>query len=323
MIENNLPAENSAENFSKNSAEIISGEISDEAISDVASSLCANVSFAEAWQASGIALPNRQRAKIEEYARMLWHWNTKLNLTRHTTPEKFIARDVVDALKLANHLRAGEHILDVGTGGGAPGIILAILRRDVRVELCDATGKKANVVGEMLEALKLDVPIWHAKAEKLLEVHRFTTLVIRAVSRLRVLLEMFAPSWQSFDRLLLVKGPKWIDERGESRHFGLLNKLALRRLESYAVAGADGESVILQICRREHLEKLDAQIDDNAREQHVAVAPPQKFSGEKKTSQKKSSKKTTGKKSRVGNLSSKKNSRSSRGKSSGNLKRSK
>lgn len=246
--------------------------------------------FEAAWTQSGVVVPKRQRERIIEYAHLLWDWNTRFNLTRHTTPQKFVSRDVVDAAKLAAHLRQGEHVLDVGTGGGVPGIILAILRPDLRIELCDATGKKANAVGDMLDTLKLDVPIWHAKAENLLEVHRFTTLVVRAVSRMKVLLEQFAPRWQAFDRLLLVKGPKWVDERGESRHYGLLTKLALRCLESYPVEGADGESVILQICRRDQFETLDETIDRNAAEQHLGMArrqPTETRAGKKRATKKK------------------------------------
>ncbi|MGL4941710.1 MAG: 16S rRNA (guanine(527)-N(7))-methyltransferase RsmG [Thermoguttaceae bacterium] len=244
-----------------------------EITDDISSSdVVTGPSFDAAWAASGISLPKRQREKIVAYANLLWDWNTRINLTRHTTPEKFVARDVVDAIKLSAYIREGEHVLDVGTGGGVPGVILAIIRPDIRIELCDATGKKANAVGEMLESLKLNVPIWHAKAENLLEVHRFTTIVIRAVSRLKILLEQFAPRWQTFDRMLLVKGPKWVDERGEARHYNLLTKLALRKLESYPVLGADGESVILQVCRREAFETLDEIIDQNAQDQHLAVS---------------------------------------------------
>ncbi len=52
--------------------------------------------------------------------------NTKLNLTRHTTWDKFVARDLVDSQWLERYLDSGERVLDVGTGGGVPGIILAI-----------------------------------------------------------------------------------------------------------------------------------------------------------------------------------------------------
>ena len=79
----------------------------------------------------GIELPNDQIAQLDQYRQLLWDWNEKLNLTRHTTLEKFVSRDVVDSLAFAEHLDAGERVLDVGTGGGVPGVILAIVRRDL------------------------------------------------------------------------------------------------------------------------------------------------------------------------------------------------
>ncbi|GHT16519.1 ribosomal RNA small subunit methyltransferase G [Planctomycetales bacterium] len=224
-------------------------------------------SLAETLKHYGISLPKVQVRKLNEYCNLLWSWNERLNLTRHTDYDKFVSRDVVDSMSLAEFLRDGEHILDVGTGGGVPGIVLAILRPDLQVELCDSTGKKAFAVSEMLRELRLDIPIHHAKAEKILSQPgvKFTTLTIRAVSRLVELLRMVAPHWSSFGRLLLVKGPKWVDERGESRHYNLTTKLALRCLKTYPTKIAENEtidSVILQLCLKENFARLDDVIDE-------------------------------------------------------------
>ena len=53
--------------------------------------------------------------------------------------------------------------------------------------------------------------------------------------------------------MLVLKGPAWVTERGEARHFGLLRDLALRRLASYPIPGSGAESVVLQICPRDRL----------------------------------------------------------------------
>jgi len=217
-----------------------------------------NDTLAEALNRHHLKLPKNQIAKIDVYCQILWEKNTHLNLTRHTDYEKFVTRDLVDSMKLAELLTPGEHVLDVGTGGGVPGILLAILRPDLQVELCDSTGKKAIAVGEMVDSLGLDLPVWHARGEILLKVHRFQTIVIRAVARLKKIMEWFSPYWFAFDRLLLVKGPHWVEERGESRHFGQFGKAALRKLDSYIIPGTEVESVILQICLKEKLEKLKA-----------------------------------------------------------------
>ena len=80
---------------------------------------------------------------------------------------------------------------------------------------------------------------------------RFNTLVVRAVARLKKLLEWFKPHWTAFDRLLVLKGPSWVEERGEARHYGLMHELELRKLASYPLPGTSSESVLLQIRPRQ------------------------------------------------------------------------
>src|SRR5262245_5796266 len=116
-------------------------------------SLCA------ALDRHGLELPADQIAQLEKYARLLWDWNEKLNLTRHTDFEKFVGRDLLDSLQLAAHLRQEDEVLDVGTGGGVPGVMLAIVRPDLKVTLCDSVGKKAKAVESIVQELGLEVPV--------------------------------------------------------------------------------------------------------------------------------------------------------------------
>lgn len=203
-----------------------------------------------ALQRHGIEIPPEQTARLEAYCRLLWDWNDKLNLTRHTDFEKFVARDLVDSLSFGRFLDRGESLLDVGTGGGVPGVVLAIVRDDLKITLCELIAKKARAVGDIVEKLGLPAPVIHGRAEDLLTDHRYQTLVIRAVARLKKLLEWFKPHWLAFDRMLVLKGPSWLDERGEARHFGLLGGLTLRKLHSYPLPGTESESVLLEIKRR-------------------------------------------------------------------------
>lgn len=200
-----------------------------------------------------IELPEPQVGTLGQYCGLLWEWNAKINLTRHTNYEKFVARDLLDSLALAGFLRPGERILDVGTGGGVPGVVLAIVRDDLDVWLCESVGKKARAVRDIVDKLGLEVPVLHGRAEAVLAEHAFDTLVIRAVGRLSRLLGWLKPHWDAFGRMLVLKGPSWVEERGEARHQGLLRDLALRKLSSYPLPGTDSQSVLLQICRKERL----------------------------------------------------------------------
>jgi 16S rRNA (guanine527-N7)-methyltransferase len=267
-----------------------------------------------------ISLPKKQTEQLDAYCQLLWEWNSRFNLTRHLTYDRFVSRDLVDSLAFSEFLRSKERVLDVGSGGGVPGIVLKIIRPDLNIELCDSTGKKALALSEIVNELNLDIAVHHAKVETILaacvtqkskkfthrnktqnknqpqtqdqlqtpkpEIIRFTTLTIRAVAKLAQLLRIFNPYWTLFDRLLLVKGPNWISERGEARHYNLMNKLALRALKTYPnitdsnlpesnsseqnytenqteTKTTTTNSVVLQICRKDDFEHLDKIIDDH------------------------------------------------------------
>jgi 16S rRNA (guanine527-N7)-methyltransferase len=195
----------------------------------------------------GLELPPEQIAALERYACRLWDWNERLNLTRHITFEKFVARDVIDSWQLAKLLEPSERVLDVGTGGGVPGAVIAILRPDVKVVLCESVAKKAKAVAAIVQEADVPAEVHHARAETLLENQRFDSLLIRAVAPLTKLVTWFKPRWTKIGRLLIIKGPSWIEERGEARHRGLFKNLQLRKRASYPLVGTDSESVILEI----------------------------------------------------------------------------
>jgi 16S rRNA (guanine527-N7)-methyltransferase len=206
----------------------------------------------EALARHAIELDDDQIELLDRYARALWSWNEKLNLTRHTTYEKFVARDVVDALAIEPFLDSGERVLDVGTGGGVPGVLLAIVRPDLEIALCDSVAKRAKAARAIVEEIGLEIPVHHAPVQELLTRETFDTLVVRAVAPLAKLLRWLAPHWDAFDRLLLVKGPAWLEERKSARDAGLLRGLQLRKLASYPIPGTESQSVILSIRRGDH-----------------------------------------------------------------------
>lgn len=194
-----------------------------------------------------IDLPDASVEQLHDYCQLVWEINNSINLTRHVTYELFVTRDVLDSVKIAALLEADEEVLDIGSGGGVPGILLAILRPDIEVSVCDSVGKKAAVLESIVKSLDLPVPVYAERAEKVLSDFRFSTLTARAVGPLAKMLTWFEPHWHSIGRLLLIKGPQWVNERGDARHRGLMANLDLRRLVSYQTPGHDGESVVLSV----------------------------------------------------------------------------
>jgi 16S rRNA (guanine527-N7)-methyltransferase len=194
-----------------------------------------------------IVLDDAVVAHLNRYCDLLWDWNTKLNLTRHTTFEKFVGRDLTDSLQLAQLIESGERVLDVGSGGGVPGIVLAILRPDVQVSLCESVVKKAKALKAMCSDLQLDVPVHPDRVEEVLVNNSYDVVTARAVGSLSKLLKWLEPHWGSIGRLLAFKGPRWVAERGEARHLGHFNQLQLRQAVQYDMPGSDAQSVILRI----------------------------------------------------------------------------
>ena len=197
-----------------------------------------------------IELTDDQLRQLAEYANRLWSWNARVNLTRHTDVNAFVQRDVWDSWQLAQCLEPQEEVLDVGSGGGVPGIVLAILRPDLQIVLCDSVSKKAKVLNDLVTHLHLPIPVYAARAEELVEEFRFDSLTARAVGPLPKLARWFQGRWHYFGRLLAVKGPKWVQERGEARHLGLMHGVRLRRIRTYPMPGTSSESVILQLSRQ-------------------------------------------------------------------------
>jgi len=189
---------------------------------------------------------------IAAYVSRLWAWNERLNLTRHLDVATFVARDVADAAALVPHLARGERVLDVGTGGGVPGVLLAILRPDLRVELAESVGKRAAAVAAITREAGLDIPVHAAAGQGVVagrgaEGARFDTLVARAVAPLGKLLGWFEPIGGSYGRLLVVKGPRWEEELVAARDLRLGRRVMIRKIASWPIHGRDHESVLLEL----------------------------------------------------------------------------
>jgi 16S rRNA (guanine527-N7)-methyltransferase len=195
----------------------------------------------------GFELPEVQIEQLDQYCRLLWDWNSRLNLTRHTDYDRFVGRDLLDSLQLAQLLDDGAEILDVGTGGGVPGVVLAIIRPDLEVALAESVQKKARVVQRIVRELDLPVAVHEERAEHVLDDLRFDILVARAVGPLWKICKWFHGHWHDFGHLLAIKGPGWIQERSEARQRGVLERIDLRCVASYPMPGTESESVILRL----------------------------------------------------------------------------
>lgn len=205
--------------------------------------------FETSLESAKLQLEPRTIQTLREYCRLLWERNEQINLTRHTTFAQFVARDLVDSVQLSLQLGQGETILDLGSGGGAPGLLLAILRPDLKVSLSDSIKKKAKVLQELSDRLGVHVEVYDCRGESLLEDFRYDTITARAVGPLAKLLPLLNGKWFAFSRLLVVKGPSWQDEIAAARSARVWTdaRYDLKQLAEYPVPGEGWMSCILEI----------------------------------------------------------------------------
>jgi 16S rRNA (guanine527-N7)-methyltransferase len=128
-------------------------------------------------------LTEKQRSQFEQLEELYLFWNAQINVISRKDTDDFYERHVLHSLGIAKIMEfaPGSSVMDIGTGGGFPGIPLAILFPEVQFHLVDSIGKKIKVVKEVAQALGLkNVRATHARAEEIKE--QFDFIVSRAVT---------------------------------------------------------------------------------------------------------------------------------------------
>lgn len=129
-------------------------------------------------------LSSEQIYKLQQYLFLLKKWNRAYNLTSITTTKAMVIRHVLDSLSISPYLK-GDHIIDVGTGAGLPGIPLSIVNPDREFFLLDSNNKKSRFLKQVKMDLDLDnVVVIHNRIEAYNPPIRFDTAVARAFSSL-------------------------------------------------------------------------------------------------------------------------------------------
>jgi 16S rRNA (guanine527-N7)-methyltransferase len=141
----------------------------------------------EGLRALGTALPADAPQRLQRYVDLLAKWNRTYNLTAIREPERMVTHHVLDALAVLPHLpqRDGLRVLDVGSGGGVPGIPLAIARPQWHLTLLDANSKKTTFLTQATIELELrNADVATARVEALQPAMPYDVVISRAFSEL-------------------------------------------------------------------------------------------------------------------------------------------
>jgi 16S rRNA (guanine527-N7)-methyltransferase len=143
-----------------------------------------SATLSEGLASLGVGLPPRAPALLLAYVELLAKWNRTFNLTAIREPERMVSHHLLDSLAIVPHLPLGA-LVDIGTGGGLPGIPIAIAQPERRVTLLDSNHKKGAFVQQAAIELGLsNVDVHVGRAEDWQPAARFDGAVSRAFAEL-------------------------------------------------------------------------------------------------------------------------------------------
>ena len=162
------------------------------------------LTLAAGLTALGLDLPAAAQSKLLAFRDLLLKWNKTYNLTALRDPDQAISHHLLDSLAILPHVGDGP-LLDVGSGGGLPGIPLAIARPDLAVCMVDTVQKKTTFLQQAVIELGLkNVTVHHARVEEM--VGQFAQITARAFAELSLFVDL--------TRHLLAPGGRWLAMKG-------------------------------------------------------------------------------------------------------------
>ncbi len=197
--------------------------------------------------AMDVSLSEAQQEQLLAFLNLLNKWNRAYNLTAVRDEREMVSRQLLDSLSILPRVTT-RHLLDVGAGGGLPGIPLAIALPERRFTLLDSNGKKTRFLNQCVLELGLgNVEVIHGRAEACTPEQPFTQISSRAFTALENLVSWCGDLLANGGEFLAMKGQFPDDEVA-----ALPAGWQVKSSHSLEVPGADGDRHLLVVARADH-----------------------------------------------------------------------
>jgi 16S rRNA (guanine527-N7)-methyltransferase len=155
-----------------------------------------------------------QQDKLMDYLALMFKWNAVYNLTSLRDPMQMVTHHLLDSLAAVPAFAGARNVLDVGSGGGLPGIVLAIVRPDMKVSMIDTVHKKTAFLTQVKAELGLaNVTVYTARVEQLQVSDKFDVITSRAFADLSDFVNWSAHLLADGGRYIALKGVAPKDEQ--------------------------------------------------------------------------------------------------------------
>lgn len=169
---------------------------------------------------AGFKFDEIQKKQFDAYFTLLSDWNKRINLTS-IDEDNYLTHHLLDSLSVLDDIH-GDTILDMGTGGGLPGVVLAIARPEKQFTLLDARNKKITFLNVVKTGLLLtNIEPVHVRVEDHLPTVRYSTVITRAFAQIDKIFHFAQPLLAPQGRIIAMKGRLSDQEMKQLDHIGV------------------------------------------------------------------------------------------------------